>query len=214
MRSGSAVGRTWVGMLLVAALSMLCVAVLASGPAAFAADSADPTLTLTPASGPPGTHVTISGRLTAAQIPVWAQMLTLTPTWDFFALLTDLSPTCSPASANSCTLGPASLKNCELLVDAYDHTIHLDTSTGVVTGSFVVGSTGNCVQSDPDAATHTAPPGVYSLAISCGACQVATFTLTQGATLPFTGFPVGNAILCASGLVVVGLLLRRRSLHL
>ena len=76
-----------------------------------------------------------------------------------------------------------------------------------MTGSFVVGSTGNCVQSDPDAATHSAPPGEYSLAISCGACQVATFTLTRAPTLPFTGFPVGTVSLCASGLVVVGLVL-------
>jgi hypothetical protein len=194
--------------LLVAASLMLCgAAVMASGPPAFAAGSGDPTLTLTPAMGPPGTHVTISGRLTAAQIPVWAPMLN-TP--GIFALLTDLSPTCNPASAFRCTLGPANLQNCELTGVTTDETIHLDTSTGVVTGSFVVGSTGICVQSDPDAATHSAPPGEYSLAISCGACQVATFTLTRAATLPFTGFPVGTVSLWASGLVLVGFLLCRR----
>ena len=194
--------------LVIAATAMLCgVAVVAFGPAALAADSSAPTLTLTPAMGPPGTHVAISGRLTQAQIPVWAPMLNAT---GIFELLTDLSPTCKPASGSLCTPGPASLQGCELTGVTTDEAIHLDTSTGLVTGSFVVGSTGTCVQSDPDAATHSAPPGEYELAIGCGACQVAAFTLTKpAATLPFTGFPVGRAILCASGLVVVGLLLRR-----
>jgi hypothetical protein len=171
---------------------MLWVAALiASGPTAFAANSSDPTLTLTPATGPPGTHVTISGKLTAAQIAVWAPMLT---TSGMFELLTDL-------------------QNCELAGVTTNETIHLDTSTGVVTGAFVVGSTGICVQSDPDAATHSAPPGVYRLAIGCGACQVATFTLTRPvATLPATGFPVATALIFASGLLVVGLLLYRRRL--
>jgi hypothetical protein len=65
--------------LLIAVASVLCgAALVASGPAALAADSSAPTLTLTPAAGPPGTHVTISGKLTAAQIPVWAPMLNTT----------------------------------------------------------------------------------------------------------------------------------------
>jgi hypothetical protein len=190
---------------------MLCgAAVVASGPAALATDSSDPTLTLTPAMGPPGTHVAISGHLTAAQIPVWAPMLT-TP--DIFALETDLSATCNPGSRFGCTPGPASLQGCELIGVATDQTIHLDKSTGTVTGSFVVGITGICVQSDPDAATHFAPPGEYALSIGCGACQVATFTLTKpAATLPATGFPIATASLYASGLLVLGLLLCRRRL--
>jgi len=200
-------GRACMRGLLVAAGVMLCgAAVMASGPAALAADSADPTLTLTPAMGPPGTHVTISGRLTAAQIPVWAPMLNA----PFYGLVTDLFATCNPDSGFRCTPGPANLDHCELVVPTADETIHLDTSTGVVTGSFVVDGTGICVQSDPDAATHSAPPGEYGLAISCGACQVATFTLTRAATLPFTGFPVATASMCASSLVFIGVLLCRR----
>jgi hypothetical protein len=192
--------------LLITAASMLCgAALMASGTAAFAADSGAPSLTLTPAMGPPGTHVAISGRLTAAQIPVWAPRLN---TSGIFELLTDLSATCNPTSGFRCTRGPADLQGCELTGLTTDETIHLDTSTGLVTGSFVVGSTGICVQSDPDAATHSAPPGEYELAISCGACQVATFTLTKAAaTLPATGFPIANASLCASGLLVLGFLL-------
>jgi hypothetical protein len=209
MRTGPATfGRSCVRTLVIAATSVLCGAVvMASGPAALAADSVDPTLTLTPATGPPGTHVTISGRLTAAQIPVWAPMLN-TP---FYGLVTDLFATCNPASRFRCTPGPANLDHCELVVGTTDETIHLDTSTGVVTGSFVVDGTGICVQSDPDAATHSAPPGEYGLAISCGACQVATFILTKpAATLPFTGFPVATASICASSLVFIGVLLWRR----
>jgi hypothetical protein len=193
--------------LLIATASMLCAALMASGPAAFAADSSTPTLTLTPSMGPPGTHVTISGQLTATQIPVWAPMLT---TSGIFELLTDLSATCAPASGFRCTPGPANLQGCELTGVATEETIQLDTSTGTVTGSFVVGSTGTCVQSDPDAATHSAPPGVYALAIGCGACQVATFTLTKpAATLPATGFPIVTASLWGAALLAAGLVLVR-----
>jgi hypothetical protein len=177
--------------ILIAAVSLLSgFAVMVSAPAAFAADSSTPTLTLTPAMGPPGTHVAISGQLTATQIPVWAPMLA-TP--DIFALLRDLSP-----------------GGCELIGVANDPTIHLDPVTGVVTGSFVVGSTGTCVQSDPDAATHTAPPGVYHLSIGCVACEIATFTLTKAAaTLPVTGFPIASASIWAGGFLVLGLIIVR-----
>jgi hypothetical protein len=193
---------------LIAAAAILCVVAWAPGPAAFAAGSSDPTFTLTPAVGPPGTDVTISGRLSLAQIPVWAPMLTRP---DFFALVTELSATCNTAAGFGCTPGPANLQGCELLVDVVNQTIHLDGVTGSVTGSLVVGSTGICVQSHPDAATHAAPPGRYSLAISCPACQVATFTLTEPASaLPATGFPIATASVFALGLLVLGLLLRLR----
>lgn len=185
--------RIYLRRVLVAAAAVLCgVALSVSGPVALAADSSTPTLTLTPATGPPGTHVVISGHLTATQLPVWTPMLTAS---GIFALLTDL-------------------QGCELVGVTTDETIHVDTATGDVTGSFVVGSTGTCVQSDPDALTHAAPAGEYRLSIGCLACQVGSFTLTKAAaTLPATGFPVGTACLCASGLLVVGLFLcaRRRS---
>jgi len=98
MPSGLTFGRTNLRGVLVATTLTLCVVPWASGPA-LAADSSDPTFTLTPAMGPPGTHVTISGRLTPAQIPVWAPMLT-SPT--FFALVTDLSANCDSAAGLGC----------------------------------------------------------------------------------------------------------------
>jgi len=201
-------GGSYMRRVLIAATSILCVVVWGSGPVAFAADSSDPTFTLTPAMGPPGTHVTISGRLSPAQIPIFAPRLTKL---DFFTLVADLSATCNPAAGFGCTPGPASLEGCELYVDTSNQTMQVDSSTGRVTGSFVVGSTGNCTMSYPDAATHSAPPGRYSLAISCGACQFATFTLTEpAATLPATGFPIAAESLCALGLLVLGLFLRLR----
>jgi hypothetical protein len=104
------------------------------------------------------------------------------------------------------------LDGCELVGVTTHETIHADASTGVVTGSFVVGSTGICVQSDPDSAPHSAPPGEYELSVGCNACEIGTFTLTKAATtLPATGFPIAGASLCASGLLVVGFLLCRRN---
>lgn len=207
MPSGLTFGRTNLRGVLVATTLTLCVVPWASGPA-LAADSSDPTFTLAPDVGPPGTHVTISGSLSPSQLPVWSRMLAKP---DIFALVTDLSATCNAAVGSRCARGPAYLQGCELFVDTSNQSIQVDSSTGRVTGSFVVGSTGSCVQSSPDAATHAALPGRYSLAISCGACQVASFTLTKpAATLPATGLPVTAASLWALGLVVLGSFLRFR----
>ena len=175
-------------------------------PAAATADSTTPTLTLTPASGPPGTHVTITGHLSATQIPVWAPMLKAP---EIFTLLTDV---CGPNATTGCTRGPTSLAGCELLDGAINGVIHLNESTGTVTGSFIVGGSGSCVQSDPDAATHAAPPGRYALSVGCCvASEVGEFTLTAPSsepTLPATGFPAALASLGGVILVAAGLLLR------
>jgi hypothetical protein len=162
------------------------VTTMASTRGALAADNPDPTFTLTPASGPPGTHVTITGRLSAAQLPVWAPMLS-TP--DVFLLLADLSANCA-ATLDVCTPGPASLEGCELMVGVTNEVA--------------------CFQSMPDAAPRWAPAGRYALSIGCQACEVATFTLTAPSTLPFTGFPVLLTSLCGFLLVGTGLLLLRR----
>jgi hypothetical protein len=182
------------------------VTTMASTRGALAADNPNPTFTLTPASGPPGTHVTITGRLSAAQLPVWAPMLS-TP--DVFLLLADLSANCA-ATLDVCTPGPASLEGCELLVGVTNEVVHVDEATGIVTGSFVAGADGTCFQSMPDAAPRWAPAGRYALSIGCQACEVATFTLTAPSTLPFTGFPVLLTSLCGFLLVGTGLLLLRR----
>ena len=192
---------------LLAATALLWAGVAMAVPAAASADSTTPTLTLTPAEGPPGTHVTITGHLSTTQIPVWAPML---KSPEFFNLLTDISASCEPTAAG-CTRGPTSLAGCELLVGAINGVIHLNESTGAVTGSFVVGGSGICVQSDPDAETHSAPPGRYALSVGCCvASEVGEFTLTAPSsepTLPATGFPAALASLGGVILVAVGLLL-------
>jgi hypothetical protein len=184
-------------------------AALASSTVALAQDVPTPTFTLTPSTGPAGTQVSIEGQLTSmAQVPIWSPRLAGGD--NFFALYTDISTSC-PASGELCTPGPANLAGCELLVAAIDPVIHLDESTGQVTGSFVVGGDGTCSQSDPDAATHQAPPGPYELSIGCPACGVASFGLTRAAgsvpasaTLPFTGRPFGLMTLTGGVLVVWG----------
>jgi hypothetical protein len=179
---------------------------MASARGALAADTTDPTFTLTPAMGPPGTHVTISGRLSAAQIPVWAPMLRAP---DVFLLLTDIRANCDETLAG-CAPGPASLAGCELLVGVTHGVVHVDEATGLVTGSFVVGADGTCFQSMPDAAPRWAPAGRYALSIGCQTCEVGAFTLTAPSTLPFTGFPILLTSLCGFVLVGSGLLLLRR----
>lgn len=192
---------------ILAATALLWAVLVMAFPAAASADSTTPTLTLTPATGPPGTHVTITGHLSATQLPVWAPMLKAP---EIFTLLTDISATCEPNATTRCTRGPTSLAGCELLDGAINGVIHLNESTGTVTGSFIVGGTGICVQSEPDAATHSAPPGRYALSIGCPACEVGEFTLTAPSsepTLPATGFPIALAGLGGVILVAVGLLL-------
>lgn len=191
--------------LIFAATAMLWAVLVVAFPSAATADSTTPTLTLTPATGPPGTHVTITGLLSTTQIPVWAPML---KSPEFFTLVTDV---CGPSATTGCTRGPTSLARCELLDGAINSVIHVDESTGTVTGSFVVGGSGTCVQSDPDAATHPAPPGRYELSVGCCvASEVGEFRLTAPSsepTLPATGFPTALATLCGVILVAVGLLL-------
>jgi hypothetical protein len=192
---------------ILAATALLSAVLVMAFPAAASADSTTPTLTLTPATGPPGTHVTITGHLSATQLPVWAPMLKAP---EIFTLLTDISATCEPNATTRCTRGPTSLAGCELLDGAINGVIHLNESSGTVTGSFIVGGTGICVQSEPDAATHSAPPGRYALSIGCPACEVGEFTLTAPSsepTLPATGFPAALAGLGGVILVAVGLLL-------
>jgi hypothetical protein len=193
----------------IATALLSAVTTTASAGVALAADTTNPTFTLTPAMGPPGTHVTITGHLSAAQIPVWAPMLTAP---DVFLLLTDTFANCKATQA-VCAVAPAPLDGCELLVDVTQEVVHADGATGLVTGSFVVGTHGTCFQSTPDATPHSALSGRYALSTGCQACEVGAFTLTAPSTLPFTGFPVLPTTLCGFVLIGTGMLLLRRRPH-
>ncbi|HEY8728585.1 MAG TPA: hypothetical protein VIL94_03310 [Acidothermaceae bacterium] len=195
--------------LILTAVAMASAAVVMAFPAAASADSTTPTFTLTPATGPAGTHVTITGQLSATQLPVWVPMLKAP---EIFTLLTDISASCEPTTATPCAPAPTGLVGCELLDGAVGGVIHVEESTGAVTGSFIVGTTGTCVQSTPDAASHVAPPGRYALSVGCPACEVGAFTLTAASaapTLPAAGFPSAPAMVVGVVLIAAGLLLRR-----
>src|SRR5579859_5811504 len=74
-----------------------------------------PQLKLRPASGPAGTHVTISGQLNPGQVranePYFRHPA-------YFNLITDVWADCAQAPRgypNDCSAGPASLAGCELI---------------------------------------------------------------------------------------------------
>ncbi len=127
----------------------------------------DPCLTLTPAAGPVGTRVTISGRITH-DVAMWRDEFR-DPA--YFVLYADFAS------------GSGLPKDCELLVGA-DHGRIAIATDGTVTGSFTVGSTGDCFQDD--SGEHPVQPARYILSVGCHACGVADFTVTRG-SLPFTG---------------------------
>jgi hypothetical protein len=130
----------------------------------------------TPSSGPVGTRVRITGRITD-DLATW-QTYFRDP--GYFDLL------------RNATVGvPA---GCELLVHAEQESIRMDAA-GQVSGSFVVGSTGGCFQRGR---SYAPGAGQYDLAIGCHACGVATFRITG---LPSTGRPV--APVAAAGLAAV-----------
>jgi hypothetical protein len=130
----------------------------------------DPCLTLTPGSGPVGTHVRVTGRITRDLANVRDQFHNPS----YFALIHEFDHGF-----------PGHPGECELLVGAGPFHLHL-TASGLVSGSFIVGKSGGCFQEDGSDPTQ---PGRYGLVVGCHACTVASFQITGG--LPFTGEPTG-----------------------
>ena len=142
-----------------------------------------PQLKLRPASGPVGTHVTISGQLNPGQVradePYFRQPA-------YFNLITDVWADCAKAPhayPYDCSAGPASLAGCELIVDLILPLINLDTATGRVSGSLTVGGEGTCFQDRPTGHPQATLPGRYVLAIGAHATSWALFTVT-GSPVP------------------------------
>ncbi len=134
-----------------------------------------PRLTLRPASGPPGTHVSISGHLSPAQVRVY-QADFQRPA--YFSLITDVFANCAKDSAN-CSAGPGSLTGCELIVNVMNPVVRLDRATGRVSGSFTVGREGTCFQDRPTGNLRAPLRGRYDLAIGPHASSWALFTVTR-----------------------------------
>ena len=91
-----------------------------AGPVGF------PQLTLRPASGPAGTHVTISGQLTPEQVRTYESEIQRPA---YFNLITDVFADCAK-DPYDCSAGPASLAGCELIAYLIRPLITLDTTTG------------------------------------------------------------------------------------
>lgn len=156
--------------------SILSAPAATSGTGATSASPLDlPRLTLRPASGPPGTHVSITGHLSPAQVRVY-QADFQRPA--YFSLITDVFANCAKNSAN-CSAGPRSLTGCELIVSAINPVVHLDPATGRVSGSFTVGRAGTCFQDHPTGHPRATLRGRYDLAIGPHASSWALFTVTR-----------------------------------
>ena len=142
-----------------------------------------PQLKLRPASGPAGTHVTISGQLNPGQVradePYFRHPA-------YFNLITDVWADCAKAPhayPYDCSAGPASLAGCELIAGLIHPLINLDTAAGRVSGSLTVGGEGTCFQDRPTGRPQATLPGRYVLAIGAHATSWALFTVT-GSPVP------------------------------
>lgn len=176
-------------------LGICTVALLMSFPStdakAQATSPPNPSLTLTPGSGPVGTRVQISGQLQPSQVSPWVGLFE------------------HPGYFN---LEAPSLPGCgDLIVDLANPTISVESASLRVTGSFAVGGSGACFQSN--GLRHRTVPGSYVLIVGCHACSVGSFTVrasalpANGSTLPNTGFHSTAPVALGSFLVATGLLL-------
>jgi LPXTG-motif cell wall-anchored protein len=89
---------------------------------------------------------------------------------------------------------------CELLVGLPGFRIHLDKGSGEVSGSFTLGSHGNCFQ---EQRSYPAYPGRYYLTAGCMACVFGEYQLTAG-TLPATGGHAEQSTAVGITLLVLG----------
>ncbi len=174
------------------ALSVACLfAPVAVGPAASADEPClqvwddTPCLTYEPASGAPGTFVTFSGQVDPEGIKQW------TKTWrqlDIAGMYRDF-PDGGPTGTS-----------CELMVPLRQLRIDLDEESGAVSGSFTLGSHGNCMQEER---SFPAFPGRYHLVAGCTACVFGEYRVSA-AVLPATGTDAGIPAAVGIALLVLG----------
>jgi hypothetical protein len=143
-----------------------------------------PCLTLTPAAGPVGTHVRISGRLSRGQIATWRTIFR--------------ENAHDPLSGLTGAFGA-----CEI-IGGIDRLRLVAVRDGAVRGSFVVtGGSAPCKQ-EGGKASHRFVPGAYTLDVSCMTCGVAVFTITA-ASLASTGPPISIQSALAFAVVAAAL---------
>jgi len=156
------------------ALSLLLFTAI--GLTGMAPAAADSGVVLSPTSGPIGTVVQVSGF-----VPPATRGNDTHPSHGLYA---DIS------------------RDCELEVDTASDHLTVDTKTGAVSGSFVILGHGTCRMTDD--APRPVPAGKYELWIGCTACGVASFTITRGSALPFTGAPVWLLLIAGIAAIVAG----------
>ena len=174
-----------------ALFALAAVAVLVSPVASVAAaprhcthwqgDPSTPCLIVTPDRGPVGTHVKFHGTISSDQIARYNDEWHNHP---FYGLTGEF-----PAS-------PEFPQGCELILPAQGLKIALSTTTGVVQGSFTVGSRGTCSQNGGTAnvqTTYAALPGSYSLFVGSLSTFIATFHVTSRTTSGQAATPATTA---------------------
>ena len=144
-----------------------------------------PCLSFSPESGAPGTFVTFKGHVDRDDLKVWKQSF---GAHDLRAMYHDF-PNGGPTG-----------KSCELIVGLRGFRVNLDPASGDISGSFTVGSRGNCNQ---EQRSYSAYPGLYNLTAGCVACVFAQYRVT-GATLPATGADTAGLVALGLGLCLVG----------
>ena len=174
------------------ALSVAClVAAVAVGPGAAAAEPClqvrddAPCLTYEPASGAPGTYVTFSGQVDPEDIRLWAKTWRQLDLWGMYRAFPDGGPTGT---------------HCELMVPLRKLRIDFDKESGAVSGSFTLGSHGNCMQEER---SFPAFPGRYNLVAGCTACVFGEYRVSAG-VLPTTGSDAGTHAAVGIAFLVLG----------
>ncbi len=143
-----------------------------------------PCLVFTPASGGPGTLVRFSGVVDRDDVKVWKQYFG-SEMHGMYRDFPDGGPT-----------GDA----CELIVGLSGFNASLDATTRKVSGSFTIGSSGNCRQ---EMRSYPAYPGTYNLTAGCVSCVFAEYRVTP-ATLPATGTDTAGLVALGLGLCLTG----------
>jgi hypothetical protein len=157
-----------------------------------------PCLTTSPAEGPIGTTVTLTGHA-GRHNAEWKRFIKRSPG---IGLVRDVIP--PSATRHGCETVDGTRAN--VITVAADGSVH---------GTFVVARRSRCAQSDR---WHRMTPGLYHVAAGCPTCYVGVFRVTRGnrQSLASTGFAPGPCLVVAIVMILVGLGLdcgSRRRLH-
>jgi hypothetical protein len=147
-----------------------------------------PCLTASPAAGPIGTVVHLTGRITRAE-NWWRREVKATP-------FIELGRTFHPVRGGT--------RECGFEGGSTDSAITV-APNGAVTGSFVLAPTGHCFQTERH---HATSHGWYYVIAGCLNCVVGVFQVTAGTAS--TGSPIAMQLALAVSLILLGSYLTSR----